>query len=99
MSLGYYFVMPKTRTKQGRKTVKAGTLCVFGPFDSPHVARFIGTSARALGLVDPDATIQPVPFQEQSRAADMERQARRLRVPTQSAVSSASMSHSHLATC
>jgi len=100
MSLGYYFVMPKRRTKQGRKTVDAGTLCVFGPFDNPDVARFISTSACALGLLDQDAAIQPVAFREHGQGGNMERKARPPQVPTHSAVSSASMSHSRLAaTC
>ncbi|NMG73999.1 hypothetical protein [Aromatoleum diolicum] len=96
MSLGYYFVMPKRRTKQGRKTIDAGTLCVFGPFDNPDVARFMGTSACALGLLDQDAAIQPVAFRESSQARNMERKARRLPAPTHSVGSSASASHSHL---
>lgn len=82
VSPGYYFVMPKKRIKQGRKTVSTVKLCAFGPFDSPHVARFIGTSAVALGLTDPDSELQPVLFRDPVESGKTERRARRNPVST-----------------
>lgn len=96
MSLGYYFVMPRIRTKRGRKAVDAGKLRAFGPFDNPQLARFIATSARALGLLDQDAAIQSVAITEPSQARNMQRKARRHPVPTRSVGASSSASHLHL---
>jgi len=100
MSFGYCFVMPKLRTRHGRKGVDAGNLLTFGPFDNPDLARFIATSARAMGLLDREADIQPVAFLEPSQARNMQRRARRHPVPTRSVGASTSASHLHLpATC
>ena len=95
-SLGYYFVMPRIRTKHGRKAVDAGNLRAFGPFDNPVLARFIATSACALGLRDLDTAIQPVAFLEPSQARNMQRKARRHPVRTRSVGASTSASHLHL---
>lgn len=95
MSLGYYFVMPRIRAKRGRKTVDADALRAFGPFDNPDVARFIATSARALGLLDQDAAIQPAAFREPRQARNMERRVRRPPAPPRSLGSSTSAPHSH----
>jgi len=77
VSPGYYFVMPKKRLKQVRKSVSTVKLCAFGPFESPHVARFIGISAVALGLTDPDSELQPVLFRGHVESGNMERKTRR----------------------
>jgi hypothetical protein len=52
---GYYFLLPKIRVKQNKKGVDPRTLCAFGPYRSSLEARFINTSALALGLLDSDA--------------------------------------------
>ena len=52
---GYFVLMPKTRPKKrGGKARPVAGLQVFGPFNNPFAARFIDTSARALGLLGPD---------------------------------------------
>lgn len=94
MSLGYYFVMPKARTKQGRKTIAGGALCVFGPFHNPDVARFINTSARALGLLAHEAANSPGALPEPSPARPVERKTRRSPAPI--AYAGAAMSGFHL---
>lgn len=92
-SRGYYFVMPKMRMKHGRKAVDAGTLCAFGPFDNVALARFIGTSAFALGLRDLNTAIHSDAFLEPSQARNMQTKARRHPVRTRSASASTSASH------
>lgn len=48
----YYFLMPKTPVRRNRKGNHPRTLCAFGPFRSADHARFIRTSACALGLIE-----------------------------------------------
>lgn len=54
---GYYFLLQKKQKKQKRKNREVNTLCAFGPYSSPYEASFIRTSARALGLLEPDGVV------------------------------------------
>ncbi len=50
MRSGYYFFLSGKEKKQRKNRNAVRTLLVFGPFDHSHAARFIETSAFALGL-------------------------------------------------
>lgn len=78
---GYYFVMHRMHQRHRRRADDVGTLRLFGPFDNCDIARFIGTSARALGLLEPDTTIPPAALQQPSEFRLAERKARRRAYP------------------
>lgn len=47
----YYFFMSRFRAERAGRGFDGHTMMAFGPFASAHEARFIGTSARFLGLL------------------------------------------------
>ena len=52
---GYYVVVPRRLRKAGRANANPHATRTFGPYRTPHEARFIQISAHALGLLDLDA--------------------------------------------
>lgn len=68
---GYYFVMHRMRQRQRRRALDVATLRVFGPFDNCDVARFIGTSAGALGLLEQDVAIPPSALRQPSESRQL----------------------------
>lgn len=47
----YYFFMSRFRAERAGRGFEGHTMTAYGPFASAHEARFIGTSARFLGLL------------------------------------------------
>lgn len=60
---GFYFALPRAAAKRRARRLSAEGPLMFGPYDSPALARLIATSARALGLVG-----QPVARERDERA-------------------------------
>ena len=52
---GYYVVVPRRLRKPARANANPHATRTFGPYRTPHEARFIQISAHALGLLDLDA--------------------------------------------
>lgn len=52
---GYYVVVPRRIRKPARANADQHATSTFGPYRTPHEARFIQISAHALGLLDLDA--------------------------------------------
>lgn len=52
---GYYVVVPRRLRKTARASANPQATFTFGPYGTPHEARFIQISAHALGLLDLDA--------------------------------------------
>lgn len=78
---GYYCVMQRMRQRQRRRADDVGTLRLFGPFDNCDVARFIGISARALGLIEPDTAIPPAALRQPSASRQAASKVRRRAYP------------------
>ncbi len=57
MHPGYHFFLSRKEKKQRKGGNVVQTTLAFGPFDHSHIARFIETSAFALGLVQSE----PIP--------------------------------------
>lgn len=52
---GYYVVVPRRLRKPASSNANPPATRTFGPYSTPHEARFIQISAHALGLLDLDA--------------------------------------------